>query len=835
MYLLQWNFFKKHGFWVDRAHEFIEKLIDFRCKSVILPVIFILGTFLMRVSGEGEPLLNIEELNKHVHFTEDFYHKHVPEAVRGVLEKEGLNEVEGTDDVSLVSTDENFEPDLEAKAITREMAHKEFIEQKKKGNVNLPEEELSFIEEKESDDSLGGDSIRFESLENDPGANEQKEILKYDTEKKKKLLRMRRKNKFRDISFGPQASHLAMADIFGITGDEASNPLMEIYGLESKYDIELNDFEEAHSSVARPSGFTEKKIWGYDGEGKPIYSRKAWMEQKLGGTVVSDEVCGSTKRRIEYLFPQKFYMADGFLDEFGTFGVKSLLDKYKYHQDFKYKEKRKKKPVKSVKSPEIVKKEIVNNSKVTIGREKRVGWQVAHRMIDMESRDKIAKDFEDVGDLSEVISVMRAIDPDKQRKDAEKVFWEYYSKKKDREYQRKKEIFDIELAIPSTSSETSEKPKKTLMGWREVLFDQAVDNIGKYDPRASQRFDVLLGGDELKGIPPSRIITDMSSEAIRRPKTHHMFQNPIKGFKNIFFRRLEKKYREYVVEILQLRAEDNAYNEMMDFANKYESRQDWLSQFDSPWLFIPFGLAIPEKLRSDEVQESEDKKIDEYENQLLSLELEVIPTRDIDIFMSQHLKGDVIFPDEMEAEDEKEAMFRKIIRETAGYNENQPYRLPHRPKGSKLLPVSDSYSPREAIRERDKLLSKTEIIKQGRVVANPIEKAKIKVIEKGVRKKIESGADEKERQANLKEKMAQRSDMKSKGDNFTGSGNIERNTRGSSNSEHLERAFKDEGRGPRMDNPPFSTFGVSTTRPHFSPRRKNAHKTVFSRAEEEYE
>lgn len=801
--------------------------LSLKCRSFILGLILAFLAIMGRVySGEDNPL-DIDELNRHVVFTENFFLKHMPDAMKGEEEEqEGLNKLEKASDVSLIPLDEEFAPDLDSRTMTRAAAEKERTELKNQGKkvVRTHDDELSLVDQDEDGEEHESNE-KTEYIDNtDPGFEEQKKILKYDTEMKRKLLKLRRKNKFKDIPFGPQAPHLAMVDIFGVTGDDMADPLMEIYGLESRYDGErdLEDFEKLHKSITNPTKFTKKKIWGYDREGNPIFSDKIWLEQKMAGNVITEPSDTLKMKHMEYIFPQKVYSTDGFLDEYGTFGIKSLLDKYRLKQENKSKEIIKKKKVSKLKKPEITKKEIGGSSGRTSSSEKQINWQVARRAIDVDTKNKMAKDLEGVEDLNGVIEAMNTNNPDRQRKDAEKVFWDYYSKKKQRKYDERKEIYDLEISVPKISF--GFLSKKTLFGWREVLFDHAMENIGKYDPRASQRYESLLGSDQVKGIPPSRIIADMSSEAIRRPKSHHLFPNPIKGFKNFFCKRLERKYREYVADVLQFRAEDSTYNELIDLTNKYETRQDWLSQFENPWLFIPQGQAI-----SNNIDKGTNVNTDnEYEKELLSLELDAIPASEIEIFMRQHLKKDVLFSDEYEAEEAKEAMFRKIIRETADYNENQPYKLPHRPRASRLLPVNDGYNPSEALRQKESFNTKTTIFKQGRVVVDPIEKKKIKVLEKGERKRVESGLDREENKRNIGKKM-----VKSTGYYLDDNGEklLEDRQRFNKKISNMggvlesEYIYKDEGRGPRTKKVPFSTDAVSSTN---APYKRNAiHKTVF--------
>ncbi|OII75281.1 uncharacterized protein cubi_03760 [Cryptosporidium ubiquitum] len=806
---------------------FVNRQLSLKYRSLILGLILVLLSILGRVYSEEENSLDINELNRNVVFTENFFLKHMPDAIKGEEEElEGLNEVEKASDVSLIPLDEGFALDLDSRTMTRDAADKERNELKEQGEkvVRAHDDELSLVDQSEEgdEDELAGKTARLDDT--DPGSEEQKKILKYDTEMKKKLLKLRRKHKYKDIPFGPQAPHLAMVDIFGVTGDDKADPFMEIYGLESRYDAErdLEDYEKLHKSIVNPTRFTERKIWGYDREGNPIFSNKVWLEQKMAGKVreLSD---GLKKKRMEYVFPQKVYSTDGFLDEFGTFGVKSLLDKFRFKQENKSKEIRKKKPVSRLKEPEIVKKDIVSGSGRSSS-DKYINWQVARRAINLEARNRMLKDFEGVEDLTGVINTMNSNNPDKQRKDAEKLFWDYYSKKKQKQNVKRKEIYDLEISVPKISF--SFLPKKTLFGWREVLFDHAMESIGKYDPRASQRYDALLGSDQVKGIPPSRIIADMSSEAIRRPKSHRLFRNPIKGFKNMFCERLEKKYREYVADVLQLRAEDSTYNELIDLSNKYETRQDWLSQFENSWVFIPQGKAIPDDISDN--KGGNEKADNEYEKELLSLELDTIPASEIEIFMRQHIKEDILFPDEDEAEEAKEAMFRKIIRETAEYNENQPYKLPHRPRASRLLPVNDGYNPAEALRQKESFNTKTTILKQGRVVADPIEKKKIKILEKGERKRVEAGLDREEYRRNLERQIVQDSELYLNEEKEKPFNNRKKSAKNGLNQAGIlenEYVYKDEGRGPRMKDPPFSTDAVSSTK---TPYRKNPiHKTVF--------
>ncbi|KAJ1611656.1 hypothetical protein OJ252_1481 [Cryptosporidium canis] len=799
-------------------------------RSILLGFILIFVTIFGRVHSGEDKSLNIDELNKNVYFTEEFFLKHIPGALARDEggEREGLNEVEEKD-VSLIPTDDEFAPDLESITMTRASAEKERAGSSDSGRGAFPalDEELSLMDQDSDEDkSEVGTAMQDDS---DPGSEEQKRILKYDTEKKKKLLKLRQRRKYKDIAFGPQAPHLAMVDIFGVTGDDTDNPLMEMYGLESRYGREkdLKDFEDLHSSVVNPTKFTEKKVWGYDREGNPIFSKKLWLEQKTAGKEVPWPT-GAQNMKMEYSFSQKVYSTDGFLDEFGTFGVKSLLDKFRYKQENKFIEKKKKKQSNKLKEPEIV-MELDSESGKLSGQDKHIGWQVTRRAMDVDARNKIINDFEGVEDLSGIIRAMNADGPDKQRKDAERVFWDYYSKKKQNKCEKKGNLCEIEVKIPDVSFSFDFLSKKTLFGWREVLFDQAMESIGKYDPRASKRYDGLLGSDQIKGIPPSRIIADMSSEAIRRPKSHHIFRNPIKGFKNLFGKRLERKYKEYVADVLQLRAEDKAYNELMDLANRYEARQDWLSQFENSWLFIPQGQAIPDTTQTEVRDGTSAKTDDDYEKELLSLELDAIPASDMEIFMNQHLKGDILFPDDDEAEGAKEAMFRKIIRETAEYNEKQPYRLPHRPSASKILPVNDGYNPTEALRQKERLTTRTKVFKQGRVVAEPIEKRKIKTLELGEKKKIEAANDKEEYRKSVKSDIIHGSMFDITGQEKGEFGASDKKTfKGNSDKDtgfDGEYIYKDEGRGARPSKYPSSTTAVSSSRAPF--KRNPLQKTVF--------
>ncbi|OLQ19422.1 hypothetical protein ChUKH1_07635 [Cryptosporidium hominis] len=803
--------------------------LKYRSSILILVLVFLAildGSF----SGEESPL-DINELNRNVVFTENFFLKHIPGAIKGEEEeREGLNEIDRESDVSLIPLDDGIAPDLDSITMTRATADKKHHEDKEKGKkvMHTHDDELSLIDQDEDDDEGKSDREQEKLDDLDPGSEEQKKILKYDNEMKKKLLKLRRKHKYKDIPFGPQAPHLAMVDIFGVTGDDKADPLMEMYGLESRYDGErdLKDYEDLYKSVTSPTKFTERTIWGYDREGNPITSKKIWLEQKVEGKVITEAGDKQNRNRMDYIFPQKVYSTDGFLDEFGTFGVKSLLDKFRFKQENKFKEKKKKKSPNKVKEPEIIKKEIWNNSGRVAGPDKHIGWQVTRRAIDVAARDKMIKDLEGVEDLNGVINAMNTNNPDKQRRDAEKVFWDYYSKKKQKEHENRKQIYGVEFSIPKLSLDINFSPAKTLFGWREVLFDQAMESIGKYDPRASQRYDSLLGSDLVKGIPPSRIIADMSSEAIRRPKTHHLFPNPIKGFRNMFCKRLEKKYREYVADILQLRAEDSTYNELMDLANKYEARQDWLSQFENSWIFIPQGKAVPENIIEN--NEANSKAEDDYEKELLSLELDTIPASEMEIFMRQHLNGDVLFVDDSEAEDAKEAMFRKIIRKTAEYNENQPYKLPHRPRASRLLPVNDGYSPTEAIKQKESLNSKTTIVKQGKVVVDPLEKKKIRLLEKEERKRVGAGLDREEVRRDLERKIIQGSELDLSDHGASFKSRNQKLTENSSDGFGIpenEYIYKDEGRGPRNIKEPFSTNAVSSSKAPY--KRNPIQKTAF--------
>ncbi|KAH8583537.1 uncharacterized protein ELE39_000305 [Cryptosporidium sp. chipmunk genotype I] len=813
------------------SRRFVNAQLFLKYRSLILGLVLVLLTILVGVYSGEENSLDINELNRNVIFTENFFLKHIPGAVKGEEEeeREGLNEVDRESDVSLIPLDEGIAPDLDSRTMTRAAADKERIEHKEKGKKVMltHDDELSLIDQGQDNyGESGGEQAKLD--DSDPGSEEQKKILKYDTEMKQKLLKLRRKHKYKDIPFGPQVPHLAMVDIFGVTGDDKADPLMEMYGLESRYDggRDLEDYEDLYKSVTSPTKFTERKIWGYDRDGNPITSKKIWLEQKMDGKVIMETSDIHKRNRMDYIFPQKVYSTDGFLDEFGTFGVKSLLDKFRFRQENKFRERRKKKPVSKLKEPEIIKKEIWNSSGRVSGSDKHIGWQVARRAIDVAARDKMIKDFEGVEDLNGVINVMNINNPDKQRQDAEKVFWDYYSKKKQKEYEDRKKRYSLELSKPEISVNIGFSGAKTLFGWREVLFDQAMESIGKYDPRASQRYDSLLGSDLVKGIPPSRIIADMSSEAIRRPRTHHLFPNPIKGIRNMFCKRLEKKYREYVADVLQLRAEDSTYNELMDLANKYEARQDWLSQFENSWVFIPQGKAIPDDMSKDKGTGA--KVDDDYEKELLSLELDTIPASEMEIFMRQHLNGDILFPDDDEAESAKEAMFRKIIRETAEYNENQPYKLPHRPRASRLLPVNDGYNPTEAIRQKENLSTKTTLVKQGRVVADPLEKRKIKLLEKGERKRLEMDLDRKEYRKNLERKMIRGSESGLRNHEKPYIISIRKSTENNSNRDGVlknEYIYKDEGRGPRAIDEPFSTNAVSSSKAPY--KRNPMQKTVF--------
>ncbi|KAH8740817.1 hypothetical protein FG386_003054 [Cryptosporidium ryanae] len=819
--------------------------------------ILVRGTDLKEQNKASEELKGgIEGVGKGIIFTEKFYLKHLPEALERDGSLEDLNVMEG-EDVSILPDNELFTPDLNARTTTRYSLELEKEQKKDKDNKkkkmfevhNFPQydDELSYIDDE--DDELNHDYMKTKGIgngvvrkikvdrkddEKEPGEEEQERLLEYDTEEKKKLLKLRKKHGYKDIVFGPQVENLAMTDIFGETGRDSRDPSMRKYGLESHgIDDDIEDLEQAWGSVVFPSKFKEKKIWGFDKEGRPIYSEKNWIKKKLSGEVDGIDhdlalIGAGGKpggRKIEYNFPQKYYGVDGFLDSLGICGIKTLLDKYKGYIDSLDKGRKvgysdlglslNKHKVKKKKEPEIEKQDIDSNKR-NLGQDKQTNWQLAYNIMEKEEADKLSRDLEGVEDLKGVIDVLNLRAPSAQRRDAEAVFKEYYTSNgknhKNRNGSPDNVIsLDVELAFPSLRQFKSDK--RTLYGWREALFDQAIENLGKYDQRA-KKYGMLREDDEIKGIPPTRIITNLSSEVLRRPVTHHTFSNPYKGIKNLFFRRLEKKYRQYVSEIVEIRSKDPIYNEMMNLANLYESRQEWLKRFESPWLFIPKGVVFSEVVKNQlELSDEED-----YEKELLALELDAVPTRNIDIFMEQHLKGDVLFPDEGESQEKKEAMFRKIMKETAIYNEKQEYKLPHRAKRSKkTLPTKDLYSPVDAIKKKEELNKKISLTVKGRVVATPTEKQKIKILEKGAKKVIESKNDRgeiakgvlnailsgsnEEKQSHVQEKLTFGTKVR-KNYNSKGEENL--------NNEHI---YSDEGRGPRNIKPPFSTTAVSVVIP----------------------
>ncbi|KAH7650237.1 hypothetical protein FG379_002580 [Cryptosporidium bovis] len=823
-------------------------------------VIFVKG---MDLDGEKSKVSaelkgDVENIGKNVIFTEKFYLKHLPEVLEKDESLEDLNVME-SGDVSVLPDDDLFSPDLNARTTTRysmELEKEKDEKESIKTGAYPVHAELSYIDDEDIDydykntDDIGKDVVRKSQVtekDKEPGEDEQKRLLEYDTEENRKLLKLRKKRGYKDIAFGPQAEHLTMTDIFGETGNESRDPLMKKYGLESYgFDEDMENLEEAWGSVVFPSKFRDKKVWGYDKEGRPIYSEKNWIKALLSGKVEADRklagIGASGKpdsKKLEYSFPQKYYGVDGFLDSLGICSMKSLLDKYKSYIDNLGKGRKttnhgfgsfNKRKNKKNKGPEIDRPDIDLNKR-HLGQDKQTNWKLRYNMMEKEEADKLANDLEGVEDLKGVIEVLNLKNPSTERRDAEAVFREYYTS----EGKYKENIndssdnvitLDVELALPTINK--SKSKKKTLCGWREALFDQAIDNLGKYDPRA-KKYGTQRGNDEIKGIPPSRIITNLSSEALRRPETHHTFYNAYKGMKNLFFNRLEKKYRQYVSELVELRSKDPTYNEMMNLANVYENRQEWLKIFHNPWLFIPKGIVFSEEVTKEQYKPSDEN---EYEKELLALELDSIPTRNIDIFMEQHLKGDVLFPDEVESQEQKEAMFRKIMKETAIYNEKQDYKLPHRAKRSKnRLPMSGSYNPTEAIRKKEELNKKTLLTVKGRVVATPTEKQMIKVFEKDAKKTMESKTGKRELDRKVVNSIIYNSDKEGPDDvrkTFTFGTKVKKQS-GFSGEEHLndEHIYKDEGRGPRNIEPPFSTTAVSVIRP----RQKTAFDQISKNSE----
>ncbi|EEA08601.1 uncharacterized protein CMU_028300 [Cryptosporidium muris RN66] len=660
-----------------------------------------------------------KELDKYIQYTEDFFLKYVPGALGEDEEIQGLQKYDDLNDVSIVSVEsdiinENDNLLTKGQLEDRNNDNHDVIGISSSDNFY---EDMSIIDEdKESEGAKDSDKS--------PSEEEQKRFMKYDTDAKKKLLRLRKKRRVKDIPLGPQPVDVAMGDVFGGLGDPDLKADTEEYGLQTYYETEQEkkQMNDLWLSITHPFAFREKKIWGYDKDGNPICSRDKWLENTLQGGVVESNYKTKCLRHVDYTSTPRMYATDGFLNGDSLLSVISILQRYR-----EIKNKRKNKiqfPIKIEKvSKPVISMAVLRKSRSTLNKdEKKRLYDSNIDNIEFKSR---VNNLEGVTDLDGVIKLLGLDREIHQRKAVEEVFLNYT-----RRIQNGR--FNIKF-VPLLSK----SHKNILSDWRENLFDQAIENIGRYDPRASQKFELPPGCEEVHGIPPSQIITDMSSEVIRRPPTNLRFSSLIKSIQNKLFDRKLKMYKEYVKKIVENRNKSESYIKMISSENKFEERLDWLKKFNGLWMFIPQIKLIKPigDFNSNINGRKEILNEEKRERDLLSLELEMVPFLEQDIYISSYIKGDVLFPDKEELS-EKKALFRKIAHETAMYDEKLPYKLPYRPTGRKKLITKGPFRAYKGGSSSTSDGYSNIIVKKGKVQLENDEKQEIKKLEKENKKQI---------------------------------------------------------------------------------------------------